>query len=378
MDFDHSDEQRLLAETVGRFVVERCDFESRLKTLATPEGWSRHAWHEMAELGLLALPFAEADGGFGGGGVETMIVMEALGRGLVLEPYLATVVLGGGVLRRAASAEQRARRLPDLIAGAHIMALAHQEPRAPRHGLAVTTRAHRTGPDWVLSGRKIAVLHGAAADEIVVSAATAAGLSLFLVPTDAAGVSRRAQRGYDGVPVAEIVLDRVKMPADALVGIEGLGGEILTEVFEEANAALAAEAVGIMADTLDVTVEYLKTRNQFGVPIGSFQALQHRTVDMLMQVELARSMAILAALSLDQPAEQRRRNIAAAKVQIGRAGRFIGQQAVQLHGAIGITAEYKVGHAFKRLTAIDALFGDADHHLDMLTEVGGLGVDQAA
>jgi alkylation response protein AidB-like acyl-CoA dehydrogenase len=378
MDFDHSDEQRLLAETVGRFVVERCDFESRLKTLATPEGWSRHAWHEMAELGLLALPFAEADGGFGGGGVETMIVMEALGRGLVLEPYLATVVLGGGVLRRAASAEQRAARLPELIAGAHVMTLAHQEPRAPRHGLAVTTRAHRNGSDWALSGRKIAVLHGAAADEIVVSAATAAGLSLFLVPTGAAGVSRRAQRGYDGVPVAEIAFDKVKLPADALIGIEGLGGEILTEVFEEANAALAAEAVGIMADTLDVTVEYLKTRNQFGVPIGSFQALQHRTVDMLMQVELARSMAILAALSLDQPAEQRRRNIAAAKVQIGRAGRFIGQQAVQLHGAIGITAEYKVGHAFKRLTAIDALFGDADHHLDMLTEVGGLGVDQAA
>lgn len=377
MDFDHSDEQRLLAETVGRFVVERCDFESRLKTLATPEGWSRHAWHEMAELGLLALPFAEADGGFGGGGVETMIVMEALGRGLVLEPYLATVILGGGVLRRA-GAEQRAARVPGLIAGTHVVTLAHQEPRAPRHGLAVTTRAHRTGPGWVLSGRKIAVLHGAAADEIVVSAATAAGLSLFLVPTDAAGVSRRAQRGYDGVPVAEIVLDRVKLPADALVGIEGLGGEILTEVFEEANAALAAEAVGIMADSLDVTVDYLKTRNQFGVPIGSFQALQHRTVDMLMQVELARSMAILAALSLDQPAEQRRRNIAAAKVQIGRAGRFIGQQAVQLHGAIGITAEYKVGHAFKRLTAIDALFGDADHHLDMLAETGGLGVGQAA
>jgi alkylation response protein AidB-like acyl-CoA dehydrogenase len=374
MDFDYSDEQRLLGETVRRFVEERCDFDSRLKTLHTPEGWSRAAWRDMAELGLLALPFAEADGGFGGGGVETMIVMEALGRGLVLEPYLATVILAGGVLRRAASAEQRAARVPRLIEGAHFMALAHQEPGMPRHGLGIATRAHRNGSGWVLSGRKIAVLHGPAADEFVVSAATAAGLSLFFVPADAPGVGRRQQRGYDGVPVAEVNFDKAKLPADALIGIEGLGGEVLTTLFEEANAALAAEAVGVMSDTLDITTDYLKTRTQFGVPIGSFQALQHRAVDMLIELELARSMAILAALSLVQPADQRRRNIAAAKVQIGRSSRFVGQQAVQLHGAIGITAEYKVGHAFKRLTAIDALFGDADHHLDFLAEAGGLAV----
>jgi len=375
MDFDYSDEQRLLGESVTRFIADRYDFESRLKAMRGPCGWSREAWRELAELGLLALPFADEDGGFGGGGVETMVVMEALGRGLVLEPYLATVILAGGVLRHAASPVQRAARIPALIAGEHLMALAHQEPNAPRHVLSASTRAHRTpGGGWALSGRKLSVLHGADADEFVVSATTAAGLSLFLVPSDAAGAIRRSRTGYDGLALADLELEQVLLPAGALVGGEGLGAGILASVFEEANAALAAEAVGIMADTLDLTTDYLRTRSQFGVPIGSFQALQHRAVDMLIQLELARSMAILAAVSLDQPTETRRRNIAAAKVQIGRSGRYIGQQAVQLHGAIGITAEYKVGHAFKRLTAIDALFGDADHHLDMLADAGGLAV----
>ncbi|MGE0232639.1 MAG: acyl-CoA dehydrogenase family protein [Flavobacteriaceae bacterium] len=374
MDFDLSDEQRLLGESVARFVAGRYDFETRLKTMREPGGWSRDAWRELAELGLLGLPFAEEDGGFGGGGVETMVVMDALGRGLVLEPYLATVILAGGALRRGATRAQRAARLPSLIAGTHLMALAHQEAEMPRHSLAAATRAFRDGDGWIVTGRKIAVLHGADADEFVVSATSAAGLSLFLVPAEAKGASRRARIGYDGLPLADLVLEQVRLPADALLGVEGLGGEVLAALFEEANAALAAEAVGIMADTLDLTTNYLKTRNQFGVPIGSFQALQHRAVDMLIQLELARSMAILAALSLDQPVEARRRNIAAAKVQIGRSGRFIGQQAVQLHGAIGITAEYKVGHAFKRLTAIDALFGDADHHLDLLADAGGLAV----
>jgi alkylation response protein AidB-like acyl-CoA dehydrogenase len=374
MDFDLSDEQRLLGESVTRFVAERCDFESRLRSMREPEGWSREAWGEMAELGLLALPFAEEDGGFGGGGVETMIVMEALGRGLSIEPYLATVILAGGALRRAGTAAQKSSRVPAIAAGELVMALAHQEPDAPRHSLSAAATAHRTAGGWELNGNKIAVIHGANAGELVVSATSAGGLSLFLVPASAAGVQVKAQRGYDGVPIATLSLEDVEVPADVLLGDEGAGAAILERLFEEANAAMAAEAVGIMADTVELTTEYLKTRFQFGVPIGSFQGLQHRSVDMLIQLELARSMAILAALSLDQPDEIRRRNVAAAKVQIGRSGRFIGQQAVQLHGAIGITAEYKVGHAFKRLTAIDALFGDADHHLDMLAEIGGLAV----
>lgn len=371
MDFDLTDEQRLLSESVTRFIADRYGFEERHRIMKEPEGWSRAVWRELAELGLLGLPFAEEDGGFGGGGVETMLVMEALGRGLVVEPYFATVVLAGGALAMAGNAAQKAERIPAIVAGEKIMALAHHEPGGPRHSTGAQVRATREGEGWRITGRKISVIHGASADELVVSAATGDGVSLFLVDASAGGVRVTPRRGYDGMPLADISFD-VTVAADALLGEPGQGAVILEALFERANAALAAEAVGVMADTLDLTVEYLKTRRQFGVAIGSFQALQHRAVDMLIQVELSRSMATLAALSLDRDADERRRNIAAAKVQIGRSGRFVGQQAVQLHGAIGITAEYKVGHAFKRLTAIDALFGDADHHLDRLAEAGGL------
>ena len=372
MDFDLTDEQRLLSDSVTRFVADRYGFEERLKIMKEPEGWSRAVWGEMAELGLLGMPFSEEDGGFGAGGVETMLVMEALGRGLVVEPYLSTVILAGGALRLAGSAAQKEARIPAIVTGERIMALAHSEPGALRHTLEARTTATRDGDGWRIGGAKVAVLHGASADELVVSARADAGTSLFLVPGDASGVRRVSQRGYDGVPVASITFDGVTVDVDALLGAEGAGATILPALFEAANAALAAEAVGAMADTLDLTTDYLKTRQQFGVSIGSFQALQHRAVDMLIQLELSRSMATLAALSLTAEPEERRRNIAAAKVQIGRAGRFIGQQAVQMHGAIGITAEYKVGHAFKRLTAIDALFGDADHHVDALADAGGL------
>jgi pimeloyl-CoA dehydrogenase small subunit len=377
VDFEYTDEQRLLTESLDRFVADRYDFETRHAALRSADGWSRDVWRELAEMGLLGLPFAEEDGGFGGGGVETMIVMEALGKALSLEPYFATVVLAGGALRHAATAEQKAARVPPLIAGEHIMALAHQEGTGPRHSLTATTTARRDGDGWILDGSKIAVLHGASADELVVSAQTENGLSLFLVQANATGVVVQGRKGYDGIPVADISFNAVAIPADSLLGSDGAGADILAQVFDEANAALVAEAVGAMADTVNVTSDYLKTRTQFGVAIGSFQGLQHRAVDMLIALELSRSMAMLAALSLTLPKAQRVRNIAAAKVQIGRSGRFIGQQAVQMHGAIGITAEYKVGHAFKRLTAIDALFGDADHQIDVLVDAGGLMQDAA-
>jgi alkylation response protein AidB-like acyl-CoA dehydrogenase len=373
MNFDLSDEQRLLAESVNRFIADQYDFEARLHGMRSSQGWRADIWQQMAELGLLGLPFAEADGGFAGGGVETMIVMEALGRGLVVEPYLSTVIIAGAALRHAASPTQKAARIPGIIEGAYLMSLAHAEPQAPRHSLTVIrASAVSHGSGWLLSGEKIAVLHGDSAHEFIVSAKTEAGVSLFLVPADAPGVSRQIEHGYDGHRLATVRFESVQLTADALLGPDGGGVKILEAVCDEANAALAAEAVGVMADTLDMTVEYLKTRTQFGVAIGSFQALQHRAVDMLMNVELSRSMAILAALSLDRDPEERRRNIAAGKIQVGRAGRIIGQQAVQMHGAIGVTAEYKVGHAFKRLTAIDTLFGDADHYLDVLAQAGGL------
>lgn len=372
MDFELNDEQRLLSESITRFVADRYDFETRLRAMKQPDGWSRDIWRELAELGVLAMPFAEEDGGFGGGGVETMLVMEALGRGLLVEPYLATVVLAGGALRRAGSDTQRAAHIPAIATGERLMALAHSEPGLPRHTPDVRVKAQRTDSGWVLEGTKIAVLHGDCAEFLVVSALTDEGVSLFLVDAATSGVHVSAATGYDGVRVATIRFDGAVLPDDAIMGQPGTGSAILAAVFEEANAALAAEAVGVMAETFDITLDYLKTRQQFGVPIGSFQALQHRSVDMFIQLEMIRSMATLAALSLDAEPGQRARNIAAAKVQAGRSGRFIGQQAVQLHGAIGITSEYKVGHAFKRLTAIDALFGDADHHIDWLANAGGV------
>ncbi|KKW91868.1 acyl-CoA dehydrogenase family protein [Sphingobium chungbukense] len=372
MDFDLNDEQKMLQETVTRFVAETYDFQKREHALKTPEGWSREAYAGLAEMGLLALPFAEEEGGFGGGGVEMMIVMEALGRGLMVEPYFATVVLAGGVLRHGASAEQRADIVPGIVAGEHILALAHSEAGLPRHTLMARATASSTDDGWTLDGRKIAVIHGQSADTFVVSAMTEAGLSLFLVDAAADGVTVEGKRGYDGVPVATVAFAGVNVAKEALIGSPGQGEDILSRVFEEATAALVAESVGAMVETFDVTVDYLKTRQQFGIAIGSFQALQHRAVEMLMQLELSRSMSILAALSLDIDADQRSRNISAAKAQIGKSGRIIGQEAVQMHGAIGITAEYKVGHAFKRLTAIDALLGDRDWHLARLVEKRGV------
>jgi alkylation response protein AidB-like acyl-CoA dehydrogenase len=373
VDFQLSEEQRMLADMVGAYVADRYPFEARARALQAAGGFSGEVWRDFAELGLLGVAFSEADGGFGGGGVEMMIVMEALGRGLVVEPYLATVVLAGGVLRRAATAGQKAERIPQIIAGERVMALAHQEAGGPRHTVEkLRTTATNVGGGWLLDGAKVSVIGGAAADELIVSAWTEGGVSLFLVDPHLPGVSVRERRGFDGAALADVRFERVALQERALIGAPGSGSEVLARVFEEANAALCAEAVGVMADMLDMTGEHLKTRTQFGVPIGSFQALQHRAVEMLMQVELSRSMAILAALSLDRAPEERWRNIAAAKAKIAQAGRFVGQQAVQLHGAIGLTAEYKIGHGFKRLTAIELLFGDADHHIDALAEAGGL------
>lgn len=372
MDFDLNDDQRLLADSVGRLMTERGGFEARAAVLREGRGWNRALWRDMADLGVLGLAFAEGDGGLGGGGVETMVVAEALGRGLSLEPWLATVVLAGGALRRGASAEQRASRIPAIIAGERIMALAYAEPNAPRHTLHVTrTSATYGGAGWTLTGAKIAVLHGADADELVVSAATDAGLALFLVDAAAPGVVRDGVTGYDGIPVAAIRFDGA--PAEPLAG-DVAAHDVLAAVTDDAIAALCAEAVGVMAETIDLTAEYLKTRQQFGTPLGAFQALQHRLVDMLIQVELSRSIAIHAALAVDASSStaERALNVSAAKAQIGRAGRMVGQSAVQLHGAIGFTSEYKVGHLFKRLTAIDALFGDADHHLTRIAAARGL------
>lgn len=379
MDFDFTDEQRLLKDSVDRFVAERYTFEARKGVLASEAGWSPAIWAQLAELGLLAVPFSEDEGGIGGGPTETMIVMEAFGRRLMVEPYLPTVVLAGGLLRHAGSEAQRAEHIPKIAAGEVTMALAQVE-RGSRYDLHdVSTTAKRDGEGWVLSGEKGVVLHGEGADTLVVSARTAGGrrdrggIGLFLVDGRAAGVSRRGYPTQDGMRAAEIGLENVRVGPDAVIGDPEGGLPILERVADEAIAAVAAETVGILTEMQAITVDYIKTRKQFGVAIGSFQALQHRAADMVVATEQVRSMAYYGTMmsGSDDPAE-RAAAMSATKVQVGRSGRFVGQQAIQLHGGVGVTMEYTIGHYFKRMTMIEAFLGDADHHLAKLADGGGL------
>ena len=377
MDFDLTDEQRLLKDSVDRLIADHYAFEQRKKYMAESTGWSPAVWNQYAELGLLGLPFEETHGGFGGGAVETMIVMEAFGRGMVLEPYFATVILGGGLLRRAGSDALRAALVPQIVAGKLKLAFAHIE-RQSRYDLAdVGSTARKDGDGYVLDGAKSIVLHGDCADKLLVTARVSGnrrdrnGVGLFLVDAGATGVTRRGYPTQDGLRAAEVTLSGARVAADAVLGTDALPA--IEHVVDEAIAALCAEAVGCMQAMHETTLEYLKTRQQFGRPIGSFQVLQHRSVDMLVALEQARSMAMFAAvMAAEEDANERRRAIAAAKVQIGRSGKHVGQEAIQLHGGIGMTMEYKVGHYFKRMTMIDMLFGDADAHLQTLAKLGGL------
>jgi pimeloyl-CoA dehydrogenase small subunit len=379
MDFELSDEQRLLRQSVERLLADRYDFAARRRYSQEPAGFSEALWRQYTELGLLALPFAESDGGIGGGAVETMIVMEEFGRALALEPYLATIVLGGGFVRLGGSAAMRAALVPQIANGELKLAFAHVERQA-RYDLGdVATTARRDGTSFVLDGAKSLVLNGDAADKLVVSARLSGaqrdrdGIALFLVDAAADGIARRGYATVDGLRAAEVTLANVQVAADAAIGETGDAFGLIERVVDGAIAALAAEAVGAMAAMHELTVDYLKTRKQFGVAIGNFQVLQHRAAEMLIALEEARSLALYATMMAEEPdATERRRAMAAAKVQIGRSGRIIGQSAIQLHGGIGMTMEHKLGHAFKRVTMIDTLFGDADHHLAALARMGGL------
>jgi len=375
MDFDLNEEQRLIADNVARLMKDRYRFESRKAYRAAPLAFSEELWSQYAELGLLGVPFAEEDGGFGGGAVETMLIMEAFGRALALEPYLATVVLAGGLLRRAASAEQRAALIPQIAAGELRLAFAHSERQSGWDLFDVGSSARKDGAGYTLNGEKGLVLHGDSAHKLIVSARSAGerrergGLGLFLVDASAPGLARRGYATQDGQRAAEITLTDVRVEAHDVIGDPEGAAPAIERVVDEAIAALCAEAVGAMSEALEITVDYLKTRKQFGVAIGSFQALQHRAADMVVALEQARSMMLLATMSAgDEDAASRGRAISAAKAQIGRSARFIGQQATQLHGGIGMTYEYKLGHLFKRMTMIDMSFGDMDAHLRRLSE----------
>ena len=373
MDFDLSDEQALLKDSLERFVRNDYDFDSRRRNLASERGFSSTHWQLFGELGWTAMPFPEVDGGLDGGAIELMLIMEQFGRGLVIEPYLPTIVLAGGALRRAGSEAQKSRWLAPLVAAEQTAALAFAEPGGRFDPWHVTTRAERDGEGWRLHGEKIAVLNARDAGLVVVPARTAGatgdrnGIGLFVVTAGTKGMRVTAYPTVDGLQAADLALDGVRVDGEALLGTPDGGGSVLAEVYDEALLAVSAEAVGVMSVLLEKTIDYTRNRRQFGVPIGTFQALQHRMVEMFMCVEQSRSLLYMAAMKLAAGHDDASRALAALKYQVGTSGRLIGEEAVQLHGGMGVTDELDVAHYFKRVTTLDLLFGNADHHLTRYT-----------
>ncbi|WP_405231836.1 acyl-CoA dehydrogenase family protein [Lentisalinibacter salinarum] len=371
MDFAITEEQSLLQDSVAKFIDNDYDFEKRMKHSESELGYSAEDWQEFANLGWTAVPFPEEDGGLDGGPVELMLIMEQFGRGLVVEPYLASIVLAGGALRRTADDAQKADWLMPLIEGSKTGALAYLEPQS-RYRLAdVALSAKKDGDDYVLNGEKGVVLNGATADVLVVSARTAGGqkdedgISLFVLAADSDGIKRRGYATVDGQKGAEIKFKDVRVPAAQLLGEEGKAYPVLQSVIQEATLAVCAEAVGIMEKLNHKTLEYTRSRVQFGVPIAAFQALQHRMVEMFMLYEQTKSLLLWAVMAQEsEDADEARRAISAIKYQVGTAGRKIGEEAIQLHGGMGVSWEMDVAHYFKRLTVINTLFGNADFHVE--------------
>ncbi len=376
MDFSITEEQSMLQDSVARFIDNDYDFDSRMKHSQSELGYSAENWKEFAGLGWTAVPFPEELGGLDGGPVELMLIMEQFGRGLVVEPYLASIVLAGGVLKRAASDEQKAEWLAPIIEGEKTAAFAYLEPQS-RYRLAdVTLTAKKDGDHYVLNGTKGVVLNGAGADTLVVSARTAGdrkdedGISLFVLAADAKGVSRRGYATVDGQKAAEIRFADVRVPADQILGKSGQAYPVIDAVIREATLAVSAEAVGIMEKLNHKTLEYTKSRVQFGVPIAAFQALQHRMVEMFMLYEQTKSLLLWAVMAQEAGNEaEAKRAVSAIKYEIGTAGRMVGEEAVQLHGGMGVTWELDVAHYFKRLTTINLLFGNADWHVERYAEL---------
>ncbi|MBD5633027.1 MAG: acyl-CoA dehydrogenase family protein, partial [Candidatus Eremiobacteraeota bacterium] len=371
-------DQTLIKESVDRFVADSYGFDARMKISASDEGFSREHWSTYAELGWLGIALPEDRGGFGGTPVETMILMEAFGKGLVLEPFVPTVVLGGTALAFGGTSAAHGDLLGSMIAGELLLSLAYAEENSRYDYRIVGTTAKRDGSDWIVTGKKRAVMYGAAADKLVVSVRTAGGehdadgITLVLIDRDAPGVSHFDYRTVDGQRASDFTFDGVRVSADAVLGEPGKGLALLEFVLDSGVAALCAEAVGNMSVMQKTTVEYIKAREQFGVPIGSFQVLQHRAVDMLIEVELSRSMLYYGTVAIDEKgdASERKRAVSATKAQIARSGRVVGQSAIQLHGGIGMSEEYMVGHYFKRMSVLELALGDADFHLRRFVSEG--------
>ena len=369
MDFSFTEEQTLLRNSVSKYLADNYKFDQWRKFTRNDVGRDPNHWKQFAELGLLAAALPEEHGGLGGGAVDNLVIMEEFGKALVVEPYVPTVVIGGGLLRYGGSDAQKSEWLNKIAAGETMMSFAFAEPKG-RYNLAdLTTTAKKQGAGYVLNGQKAVVLGGPWADTLVVTARTAGGqrdrngVSVFLVDKKAKGVTTRDYPTVDSLRASEITFENVELPSSALIGSADNGLPLVEKVVDEAIAAICAEATGAMKVLVDATVEYSKTRKQFGVPIGKFQALQHRMVDMFVQYEQSVSITLMVTLKLGESDAERAKAASAAKVTIGKAGRYVGQQAVQVHGGIGMTDELNVGHYFKRLTLIDTLFGNTDHHL---------------
>ena len=370
MDFKLTEEQTLLKDSVDRFLADEYDLEKRRSLVASEEGFNRNHWKTFADLGWLAMPFSEENGGLGGGPVEVMVLMESFGRNLVVEPYLHVIVTAATLVEELGDEKLRTSILPDIISGEKLIALGHVEPQARYNLSDVATKATETPNGYKISGQKAVVFFGASADHYVISARTQgkqtdeSGISIFLVDAQSKGITKRPYPTIDGLKASELVLDDVEINKDALIGESGGAFSAIETMADRAATAACAEAVGIMDCLHEQTLEYLNTREQFGTKLGKFQALQHRSVDMFVACQEARSMAYLATLSLSKNRRERIRAVSAAKAHIGKAGRLVGQEAVQMHGGMGMTDELIIGHYFKRLTMIDTFFGNSDFHLE--------------
>ncbi|MES3006858.1 MAG: acyl-CoA dehydrogenase [Pseudomonadota bacterium] len=370
MDFSYSEEQQMLQESVSKFVQRHYGFDTRKQILASPLGFSAENWQLFAELGWLTVPFKIEDDGFGGLATDLMVIMEEFGKAMVVEPFVATAVLGGGLISELGSAQQKSEWLPALMSGNLQLACALAESDSRYNLASVTTTAVVQGDSFIVDGSKILVLNGPDAAQLLVPVRTAGadrdvhGISVLLIDAASPGIHKHSYTTVDGHPAAEITFSRVKVPAARLLGSGGSAHAALERVVDRATLAVCAEAVGALDSLLTKTVEYSKTRKQFGTAIGNFQALQHRMADMFIECELARSIVMMAAMRLDSdaPDADKMRAVSAAKSRVGKAIRKVGQDAVQLHGGIGITDELDVGHLFKRVTAIETLYGNTDFH----------------
>jgi alkylation response protein AidB-like acyl-CoA dehydrogenase len=369
MDFNFTEEQSMVRDTVASFLQDKYDFETRRKIVASESGWRADYWQAFAEeLGILGASFSEELGGLGGGAIDNMIIMEEFGKALVIEPYLGTVVIGGGFMKHSGYAGA-ASVIEGIIAGTTTIAFAYAEPQGRYTWQDLKTTAKKDGSGYVLNGHKAVVVGAPFASHLVVTARTGGaqrdtgGVSVFLVDKTLPGIVTRDYPTVDGGRASEVYFENVSIPADALIGEEGNGLPLVNKVLDEATAAVGAEAVGVLRKLHEGTLDYAKQRKQFGTAISNFQVLQHRMVDMFIEVEQAVSMTYMATIKLDEGDDERAKAVSAAKVRIGRACKFVGQNAIQIHGGMGMTDELAIGHYFKRASIIEGLFGSVDHHL---------------